>query len=113
MVGVSGFEPEASWTRTMRDTKLRHTPMNFIYYKDRPLFCQVFLFSFLQAKIQALPLTKKTQSGMIQKSKNDEGKKIGFSFFQRAGGRCKAAETIQWITGPGVGRLKQMRRAAR
>ena len=28
MVGVSGFEPEASWTRTKRDTKLRHTPMN-------------------------------------------------------------------------------------
>ena len=25
MVGVSGFEPEASWTRTKRDTKLRHT----------------------------------------------------------------------------------------
>ena len=28
MVGVSGFEPEASWTRTKRDTKLRHTPMD-------------------------------------------------------------------------------------
>ena len=28
MVGVSGFEPEASWTRTKRDTKLRHTPMS-------------------------------------------------------------------------------------
>ncbi len=27
VVGVSGFEPEASWTRTKRDTKLRHTPM--------------------------------------------------------------------------------------
>ncbi len=27
LVGVSGFEPEASWTRTKRDTKLRHTPM--------------------------------------------------------------------------------------
>ena len=26
MVGVPGFEPGASWTRTMRDTKLRHTP---------------------------------------------------------------------------------------
>ena len=26
MVGVAGFEPAASWTRTMRDTKLRHTP---------------------------------------------------------------------------------------
>ena len=27
MVGVGGFEPPASWTRTKRDTKLRHTPM--------------------------------------------------------------------------------------
>ena len=26
MVGVAGFEPAASWTRTKRDTKLRHTP---------------------------------------------------------------------------------------
>ena len=26
MVGVPGFEPGASWTRTKRDTKLRHTP---------------------------------------------------------------------------------------
>ena len=26
LVGVSGFEPEASWSRTKRDTKLRHTP---------------------------------------------------------------------------------------
>ncbi len=30
MVGVSGFEPEASWTRTKRDTKLRHTPKSNI-----------------------------------------------------------------------------------
>ena len=30
MVGVSGFEPEASWTRTKRDTKLRHTPMTIV-----------------------------------------------------------------------------------
>ena len=26
LVGVAGFEPTASWTRTKRDTKLRHTP---------------------------------------------------------------------------------------
>ena len=26
MVGAEGFEPSASWTRTMRDTKLRHAP---------------------------------------------------------------------------------------
>ncbi len=30
VVGVSGFEPEASWTRTKRDTKLRHTPKYLI-----------------------------------------------------------------------------------
>ena len=30
LVGVSGFEPEASWTRTKRDTKLRHTPIAHI-----------------------------------------------------------------------------------
>ena len=30
LVGVSGFEPEASWTRTKRDTKLRHTPKSNI-----------------------------------------------------------------------------------
>ena len=32
VVGVSGFEPEASWTRTKRDTKLRHTPIAKILY---------------------------------------------------------------------------------
>ena len=32
VVGVSGFEPEASWTRTNRDTKLRHTPIAKILY---------------------------------------------------------------------------------
>ena len=34
VVGVSGFEPEASCSRSKRDTKLRHTPMcNGHYYK--------------------------------------------------------------------------------
>ena len=34
MVGVSGFEPEASWSRTKRDTKLRHTPIaRLLYHK--------------------------------------------------------------------------------
>ena len=32
LVGVSGFEPEASWTRTKRDTKLRHTPSAHLLY---------------------------------------------------------------------------------
>ena len=30
VVGVPGFEPGASWTRTKRDTKLRHTPKAFL-----------------------------------------------------------------------------------
>ena len=41
LVGVSGFEPEASWTRTKRDTKLRHTPMPK-YYIDSSLQSQSF-----------------------------------------------------------------------
>ena len=27
MVGAAGFEPAASWSRTKRDTKLRHAPV--------------------------------------------------------------------------------------
>ena len=35
MVGVTGLEPMASWSRTKRDTKLRHTPMTAtILYND-------------------------------------------------------------------------------
>ena len=34
LVGVSGFEPEASWSRTKRDTKLRHTPSAWILYVE-------------------------------------------------------------------------------
>ena len=32
LVGVAGFEPAASWTRTKRDTKLRHTPIASLLY---------------------------------------------------------------------------------
>ena len=28
LVGVTGFEPAASWSRTMRTTKLCHTPID-------------------------------------------------------------------------------------
>ena len=27
LVGAAGFEPAASWSRTKRDTKLRHAPI--------------------------------------------------------------------------------------
>ena len=30
LVEVSGFEPEVSWTRTKRDTKLRHTSIAWL-----------------------------------------------------------------------------------
>ena len=49
MVGVSGFEPEASWTRTKRDTKLRHTPKDQnIIMRLYPIVkgCQVFFHDF-------------------------------------------------------------------
>ena len=32
MVGVTGFEPATSWTRTMRTTKLCHTPIAFLFF---------------------------------------------------------------------------------
>ena len=32
LVGVTGFEPAASWSRTKRTTKLCHTPMNCIRF---------------------------------------------------------------------------------
>ena len=35
LVGVWGFEPQASWTRTKRDTKLRHTPKVIPLYLSR------------------------------------------------------------------------------
>ena len=38
MVGVTGLEPMASWSRTKRDTKLRHTPKCFsiiLYRRDK------------------------------------------------------------------------------
>ena len=57
MVGVSGFEPEASWSRTKRDTKLRHTPIsdnfNIICLKT------IFVNSFLSKKQQESPHCRK------------------------------------------------------
>ncbi len=47
MVGVRGFEPRASWTRTKRDTKLRHTPMDTVeYYSDFKRNCQAENYRF-------------------------------------------------------------------
>ena len=43
MVGVTGFEPAASWSRTKRSTKLSHTPVFFFrkgYYNTEKKVCQ-------------------------------------------------------------------------
>ena len=53
MVGVSGFEPEASWTRTKRDTKLRHTPLPR-YYNEESSFCQAEKSRFPHSKTVTL-----------------------------------------------------------
>ncbi|MDB5185076.1 MAG: hypothetical protein JWN38_884 [Candidatus Saccharibacteria bacterium] len=37
MVGVAGFEPTTSSSRTTRATKLRYTPANTYYYTLSPL----------------------------------------------------------------------------
>ena len=43
LVGVTGFEPAASWSRTKRSTKLSHTPVFFFrreYYNTEKGVCQ-------------------------------------------------------------------------
>ena len=37
LVGVGGFEPPASRTRTVRSTRLSHTPMKMILIRDQTL----------------------------------------------------------------------------
>ena len=39
LVGVTGFEPAASWSRTKRTTKLCHTPMSYIQFSRD--FCAI------------------------------------------------------------------------
>ena len=57
MVGVSGFEPEASWTRTKRDTKLRHTPIALILYWKLAALSSMSMLSFLYFSGYRLALT--------------------------------------------------------
>ena len=56
MVGVTGFEPMASWSRTKRDTKLRHTPECFKNYilLSRKLQ-ELFLINSCVAQIYSAP----------------------------------------------------------
>ena len=46
LVGVTGLEPMASWSRTKRDTKLRHTPM--------ALFRVLWYYNIFRAQNQGL-----------------------------------------------------------
>ena len=46
LVGASGFEPEASWTRTKRDTKLRHAPIDQII---------IMIFPWIVKSIMEIP----------------------------------------------------------
>ena len=45
-IGVTGFEPTASSSRTKRSTKLSHTPNNKIYFTTKIAFMQVKFLSF-------------------------------------------------------------------
>ena len=59
MVGVVGLEPTASWYRTMRDTKLRHTPILYFLVLSTVLFSSNFLpFSFFPATTTTLITTE-------------------------------------------------------
>ena len=44
MVGVTGFEPAASWSRTKRSTELSHTPvfLSYIFYHAIDLLSTIF-----------------------------------------------------------------------
>jgi hypothetical protein len=58
LVGVRGFEPPASWSRTKRSTKLSHTPFlkNILYYNADGRLMQVFSarIFFLQHPVHRL-----------------------------------------------------------
>lgn len=84
MVRVAGFEPTASWTRTKRDTKLRHTRIESVYstsinavyyYNVFPIGCQEnnFLTSAIlfQPKYFCIPTNKPayTYSDTLQKGR--------------------------------------------
>ena len=50
LVGVAGFEPAASWTRTKRDTKLRHTPIAYVLYRKFRILSRGRFLCFGQEK---------------------------------------------------------------
>ena len=74
LVGVTGFEPAASWSRTKRTTKLCHTP-DFIpvYYTSFLLVCQVPSFTFLRKIKNSPPLLDKGGVILYNTRKSDGG----------------------------------------
>ena len=60
MVGVTGLEPMASWSRTKRDTKLRHTPIIatqiIIQYANKKInrFVKLFICRLENVKIKCI-----------------------------------------------------------
>ncbi len=46
LVGVRGFEPPASWSRTKHSTKLSHTPKILDKYSIKKGVCQVYFHTF-------------------------------------------------------------------
>ena len=69
MVGVTGFEPAASWSRTKRSTKLSHTPVFFfrkVYYNTEKRVCQ------------AEKPTKSKKKQIPEQSREDRGRTEGF-----------------------------------
>ena len=78
MVGVSGFEPEASWTRTKRDTKLRHTPKDHnIIMRLCPLVkgYQVFLPDFSRKMFRGDGMSYRIEYGTAVPVKFQEKKR--------------------------------------
>ena len=60
MVGVTGFEPAASWSRTKRSTELSHTPIfllwNPIYFITVSHRCQPFSEKMLHLTFRFCPV---------------------------------------------------------
>ena len=60
MVGVRGFEPRASWSRTKRATNCA-TPRQLFYYTLYPFACQD-AFSRIRAGVARLPNARRVQN---------------------------------------------------
>ena len=53
MVGVTGFEPTASWSRTKRATKLRYTPNSNFQHIYRQFQFTVYIISYIYEKYKS------------------------------------------------------------